>query len=595
MSAVRRTVSGRNAVKQGWARRRWVWVVVVAAASAAGWVLFERVHAWRLHALFVGSTVVSPGPPEGFTSQIHYDFTKYREGADAVPASSGDAWHGDAATGASRIVRVSAPSAYKERLRAEFLTVNYPPDGAVFPPNLCAPFFEWTDVYNDLWQVTLAVRDKELVWTLLSYERRWRVPPDVWDRIVRRAGDAEVTLVIKGVKRRGVWGKARESVHVSQTVRFRISADSVDNAIVYRLVDPPFINLKTPDTFVRDVRQLRPRPFLKARRQYCINCHNFSSKSGDTGKLGIQVRYVGRTPFEHTVYLAVCDLQTRRIIKTLLPFQLQMTTFMSWSPDGRKLAVSANQQLFSVQPYVQEAQNTQQSSSDVAMVDLDAGTSLLLQGACDNGMLETFPRWTPDGSHIIFCKAPQKLHPRLTKYSLMSIPYNDGRGGEPRVLIDANGENGRSNYYPRFSPDGKWFSFVQSDFGSLIKSSSDIILLAADKLMQPDPEKHLKPLRSNAQNAADSWYSWSSNSRWIVFATKRDDGVYARLYMTHIDDEGNASPAVRLPLAKVPLMSFNIPEFVANVPPIDERTLFAGVRVERDAVRIRRTEGVPHE
>ena len=64
------------------------------------------------------------------------------------------------------------------------------------------------------------------------------------------------------------------------------------------------------------------------------------------------------------------------------------------------------------------------------------------------------------------------------------------------------------------------------------------------------------------------------------FASKRDDGIYARLYLTEIDDEGHASPAIRLPLLEEPLASFNIPEFVAQKPRIEEPELFDIVRVE---------------
>ena len=80
-----------------------------------------------------------------------------------------------------------------------------------------------------------------------------------------------------------------------------------------------------------------------------------------------------------------------------------------------------------------------------------------------------------------------------------------------------------------------------------------------------------------------------------MFASKRDDGVFARLYLTHIDAGGNASVAVRVPLTKPPLMSFNVPEFVATVPPIEEATLYEEVRVERDVTAVRLGAGSRHE
>lgn len=32
---------------------------------------------------------------------------------------------------------------------------------------------------------------------------------------------------------------------------------------------------------------------------------------------------------------------------------------------------------------------------------------------------------------------------------------------------------------------------------------------------------------------AESYHSWSSNSRWFVFSSRRDDGLYTRLYIAH--------------------------------------------------------------
>ena len=87
--------------------------------------------------------------------------------------------------------------------------------------------------------------------------------------------------------------------------------------------------------------------------------------------------------------------------------------------------------------------------------------------------------------------------------------------------------------------------------------------------------------------AADSWHSWSSNSHWLVFATKRDDGIHAMLYLTQIDDEGRASPAIRLPLRRVPQASYNIPEFVAEQPKIEERKLFDAIRVDAQVLSAR--------
>jgi tetratricopeptide (TPR) repeat protein len=59
----------------------------------------------------------------------------------------------------------------------------------------------------------------------------------------------------------------------------------------------------------------------------------------------------------------------------------------------------------------------------------------------------------------------------------------------------------------------------------------------------------------------NSWHSWSSNSRWLVFSSKVN-GPYTQLFLTHIDDDGNDSPPVLLERFTSPDRAANIPEFV---------------------------------
>jgi Tol biopolymer transport system component len=280
------------------------------------------------------------------------------------------------------------------------------------------------------------------------------------------------------------------------------------------------------------------------------------------------------------VYFGWYDIEEKRGWRVRLPFAIQMTTYMAWAPDGQKLALSANQQLVTLAPIVHETQFAGEPTSDIAIYDVLQNIAYLLPGASDPDLLEMYPCWSQDGESIVYCSSPAGAHPAQVRYDLRVIRFNKGEGGLSRAIPGAS-HNGRSNYFPRYSPDGNWLCFCRSDAGCLIKSSSDLYLLPGD--LQGQAHR----LECNADYAADSWHSWSSNSRWLIFATKRDDGIYARLYLTQIDEEGDASPAVRLPVKDLPLESFNIPEFVAQVPQIEERKLFEAIRVEAPAMTVR--------
>jgi len=252
---------------------------------------------------------------------------------------------------------------------------------------------------------------------------------------------------------------------------------------------------------------------------------------------------------------------------------------MAWNSKGDKLAVSANQSFASSTPVIHETQELEYTSSDIAIYDLKQDRTWLLPGASLPDYIEIYPAWTPDDGRIVFSRVRAGTSARVMKFDIYVVDYNEGRGGTP-VPVEGASDNGKSNYYARFSPDGRWMSFCMADQGSLVEPSSDIYLLPGN--LEGPPHG----LECNSEYAMDSWHSWSSNSKWLAFASKRDDGIYARIYLTHIDQEGHASPAVRLPVKGAPLESFNLPEFLADKPLFREEELFDVVRAERKAITI---------
>jgi len=120
-----------------------------------------------------------------------------------------------------------------------------------------------------------------------------------------------------------------------------------------------------------------------------------------------------------------------------------------------------------------------------------------------------------------------------------------------------------SNYAARFSPDGKWIVFNKADYSSLVAPTSDLWILSTEEGAMP------RKLECNVDEAGDSHHSWSSNSRWLLFASKRDDGVFARMYLTEIDERGRASPPVEVPFLQQRMLCHNVPEFLRYSVPID--------------------------
>jgi len=192
--------------------------------------------------------------------------------------------------------------------------------------------------------------------------------------------------------------------------------------------------------------------------------------------------------------------------------------------------------------------------------------------------MQTFPYWSPDGKFLYFVASSYKPHGKgLTddevytdmainykdiKYNIIRIPFDlkTHKFGQQDTVFSAS-KIGKSATFPRVSPDGKYLLFTMGDYGNfhIWHKSSDLYLMN----LQSKAVRNLKELNSPD---VESYHSWSSNGRWIIFSTRRDDGSYTRLYIGYFDKKGQAHKPFILPqkdpgFYKQFFKSYNIPEF----------------------------------
>ncbi len=145
---------------------------------------------------------------------------------------------------------------------------------------------------------------------------------------------------------------------------------------------------------------------------------------------------------------------------------------------------------------------------------------------------------------------------KLFQFDLYRIPFNEGRGGVAEPLAGAS-RNGRSNFFPKYSPDGKWIVYCQARSYMLLQPDSELFIV---------PAAGGEPRRLQANTARmNSWHSWSPNSRWLVFSSKANS-PYTQLFLTHINEQGESTPPVVLEHFTHTNRAANIPEFL-NAPP----------------------------
>ena len=207
----------------------------------------------------------------------------------------------------------------------------------------------------------------------------------------------------------------------------------------------------------------------------------------------------------------------------------------------------------------------------LAWYDRATGRRRALPGADDPRYVQTDGVWSPDGKYVVFARAearepyvagrklPEHANdPEETQiqYDLYRIPFNDGKGGQPVPIAGAS-RNGMSNTFPKVSPDGRWIVFVKCRNGQLMRPDSQLYIVPAEGGVA-------RRLRCNTP-LMNSWHSFSPSGRWLVFSSK-SRSPYTQMFLTHLDEQGNASPAILIENSTAANRAVNLPEFV-NIPP----------------------------
>jgi tetratricopeptide (TPR) repeat protein len=67
----------------------------------------------------------------------------------------------------------------------------------------------------------------------------------------------------------------------------------------------------------------------------------------------------------------------------------------------------------------------------------------------------------------------------LVKFDIYKIPFNEGKGGIAEPVPGAS-NNGYSNYFPKVSPDGKWLVFCRAESFMLLQKDSKLFMTSTD-------------------------------------------------------------------------------------------------------------------
>jgi len=501
------------------------------------------------------------------------------------------------------------------------IVVDYPENGSLFPPEITPPTFLWRDTSSNasVWTIDVmftdgsaGIREKlageplhigEIDPRCLSANnavpkltpqqaasRTWIPDAATWETIKLHSKEHPATITITGFQGERPGHPASRGTVVIQT-----SKDPVGAPIFYR--DVPLIPSELEEGVIKPLAQ-KDLPLLAWRLRNlgeprsrllltglhtCANCHSFSldgrtlgmDLDGPANDKGLYVltSIQPEMAIRNQDVISWSSIQDETVQSSRVGFMSQV------SPDGRyvvtmlrglKKDLAGSYFVVNFKDY-RFLQVFYPTRGILAWYSRATGQRQNLPGADNPRYVQTNPVWSPDGKYVVFARAGakdprpegQKLPERANapeetqiQYDLYRIPFNEGKGGQA-VAIEGASHNGMSNSFPKVSPDGRWIIFVECRNAQLMRPDSQLYIVPAEGGVA-------RRLHSNT-SLMNSWHSFSPNGRWLVFSSK-SRSPYTQMFLTHLDAEGNDSPAILIENSTAANRAVNIPEFV-NIPP----------------------------
>ena len=378
-----------------------------------------------------------------------------------------------------------------------------------------------------------------------------------WHELLEQNKGGELTVTVCA-ERDGRWTQYQDfAIHVS--------TDSLGEwGVTYRRIAPGYEFYGHMGIYQRDLSNFNETPLIENTdiSKQCLNCHTANRTNPDQYVFHVRGE-MGATVISRQGSIELLQARNDSLGGSMV--------YPYWHPGGRYCAFSTNKtsQMFHTANPTKRIE-VYDSSSDVFVYDTETRTILLDTLTMRKYWAENVPVFSPDGKWLYYMTAKRQIYPTdydKEKYSLCRVAF-DAETGKLGTQVDTlinTRLTGKSISWPRPSYDGRYIMYAQADYGyfSIWHPEADLWLFN----LETGESRTIDEVNSTR---AESLHNWSTNSRWFLFTSRRDDGLYSRLYLAHIDEQGHCTKPFMLPQQNPRhyyqqlLYSYNTPDFTTR-------------------------------
>lgn len=432
--------------------------------------------------------------------------------------------------------------------------------GVVIPPNIAPLNFALKDMDTDA-RAVFSFEGQQF--EVKGKKGSFVIPASKWKKLLESAAGNSIRVTVQA-KQGNEWV-------AYAPFPIQVAREKVDSYLAYRLIDPGYELWNKMGIYQRNLENYTQSAIIenKMSGNNCVNCHSFCMQNPD------KMLFHMRETFPGTILVDDGKIEK---LNTKTKETMSSLVYPSWHPSGKYVAFSVNATKQAFHLNDKNRVEVYDEASDVVVYDVQKHEIVTTSKIFSKDAYETFPTFSPDGKTLYFCTAEARPIPQEyseIKYNLCSVsfdPETRAFGSQVDTLYNAK-SGGMSASFPRVSPDGRYLLYTLSGYGNFSIWHKDADLYLADLSTGAS-----RPLTEVNSDDVDSYHSWSSNSRWFVFSSRRIDGLYTRPYIAYVGEDGKIGKPFLLPQKETDfyhsfMKSFNIPEFITGKVKVQGRAL----------------------